>query len=175
MIPSMYHSLRREGIKNAAHSHPYGVRSIRPTWFEDSKIPSQLDRGDPRSFQPMHGLKLVIKEDVMPQEQMPHFPALEKLAAKGFLAVETWNNKQAMLNFKASIEVPGHTRGITYAARVAVINRRRGEAILCAQTSYYSIIFFSVLRLCGSRQVVAHCCKQKKKKNELLFKNWITY
>ena len=35
----------------------------------------------------MHGLKLVIKEDVMPQdqEQMPHFPALEKLAANGFL------------------------------------------------------------------------------------------
>ena len=42
----------------------------------------------------------------MPQEQMPHFPALEKLAAKGFLAVETWNNKRAMLNFKATVEVP---------------------------------------------------------------------
>ena len=42
----------------------------------------------------------------MPQEQMPHFPALEKLAAKGFLSVETWNNKRAMLNFKATVEVP---------------------------------------------------------------------
>ena len=81
MIPPIYHSLRRECIKNAAHSHPYGVRSIRPTWFEDSKLPSQPDLGDPRALQPMHGLKLVIKEDVMPQEQMPHFPALEKLAA----------------------------------------------------------------------------------------------
>ena len=106
MIPPIYHSLRRECIKNAAHSHPYGVRSVRPTWFEDWKIPSQLDLGDPSSFQPMHGLKLVIKEDVMPQEQMPHFPAIEKLAANGFLAVETWNNKRAMLNFKATIEVP---------------------------------------------------------------------
>ena len=54
----------------------------------------------------MHGLKLVIKEDVMPQEQMPHFPALEKLAANGFLAVETWNNKRAILNFKATVEIP---------------------------------------------------------------------
>ena len=54
----------------------------------------------------MHGLKLVIKEDVVPQEQMPHFPAVEKLAAKGLLAVETWNNKRAMINFKATIEVP---------------------------------------------------------------------
>ena len=54
----------------------------------------------------MHGLKLVIKEDVMPQEQMSYFPALEKLAANGFLAVETWNNKRAVLNFKATVEIP---------------------------------------------------------------------
>ena len=119
MIPPIYHSLRRECIKNAAHSHPYGVRSVRPTWFEDWKIPAQPGRGDSSStipaqpgridstsFQPMHGLKLVIKEDVMPQEQMPDFPALEKLAANGFLAVETWNNKRAVLNFKATVEIP---------------------------------------------------------------------
>ena len=105
MIPPIYHSLRRECIKNAAHSHPYGVRSVRPTWFEDSKIPSQPGRSDSTPFQPMHGLKLVIKEDVMPQEQMPHFPALAKLAANGFLAVETWN-KRAILNFKATVEIP---------------------------------------------------------------------
>ena len=42
----------------------------------------------------------------MPQEQMSHFPALEKLAANGFLSVETWNNKRAMLNFKATAKVP---------------------------------------------------------------------
>ena len=46
----------------------------------------------------MHGLKLVIKEDVMPQEQMPDFPALAKLAANGFLSV--------VLNFKATVEIP---------------------------------------------------------------------
>ena len=37
---------------------------------------------------------------------MPYFPALEKLAANGFLAVETWNNKRAILNFKATVEIP---------------------------------------------------------------------
>ena len=51
MIPTIYHSLRRECIKNAAHSHPYGVRSVRPTWFEDWKIPSQQDLSDVKSFQ----------------------------------------------------------------------------------------------------------------------------
>ena len=58
MIPPIYHSLRREAIKNAAHSHPYGVRSIRPTWFEDTKLSSQPTLGEQRAFQPMHGLKL---------------------------------------------------------------------------------------------------------------------
>ena len=36
----------------------------------------------PGTFQPMHGLKLV-KEDVVPQEQLLHFPAVEQPAAKG--------------------------------------------------------------------------------------------
>ena len=39
----------------------------------------------PDTFQPIHRLKLVIKEDVTPQEQLPHFPAIEKLAAKELL------------------------------------------------------------------------------------------
>ena len=89
MIPPIYHSLRRECIKNAAHSHPYGVRSVRPTWFEDWKIPFQSDLGDPSSFQPMHGLKLVIKEDVMPQEQMLFFPSCASvvLARSSYIVV----------------------------------------------------------------------------------------
>ena len=105
MIPTIYHSLRRECIKNAAHSHPYGVRSIRPTWFEDWKVlPNRTMAIQALSNQ--HSLKLFIKEDVVPQEPMPHFPAVERLATKRFLAVETWNNKRAMINFKATIEVP---------------------------------------------------------------------
>ena len=94
----------------------------------------------------MHGLKLVVKEDVVPQEQMPHFPAVEKLAAKGLLAVETWNNKRAMINFKATIEVPmlgtmiescGDTLDESHAARVAHVNRRSCETLLHAQTRHH--------------------------------------
>ena len=68
--------------------------------------PKQEPADRPTTFQPMHGLKLVIKEDVLPQEQLPHFPAIERLAARGLLAVDTWNSKRAMINFKATIEVP---------------------------------------------------------------------
>ena len=75
MIPTIYHSLRRECIKNAAHPHEYGVRSVRPTWFEDWKMPPKQEAvEDPNTFQPMHGLKLVIKEDVLPQEQVASLP-----------------------------------------------------------------------------------------------------
>ena len=65
MIPTIHHSLRRECIKNEAHSHEYGVRSVRPTWFEDWKMPPKQELANRQdAFQPMHGLKLVIKEDV---------------------------------------------------------------------------------------------------------------
>ena len=107
MIPPIYHSLRRECIKNATHSHEIGVRSVRPTWFEDWKVPSGQEPNNPQDvFQPMHGLKLVIKEDVLPQEQLPQFPAIERLAETGLLAVDTWNSKREVVNFKATIEIP---------------------------------------------------------------------
>ena len=107
MIPPIYHSLRRECIRNATHSHEIGVRPVRPTWFEDWKVPSGHEpTGHQDVFQPMHGLKLVIKEDVLPQEQLPQFPAVERLAEKGLLAVDTWNSKREIVNFKATIEIP---------------------------------------------------------------------
>ena len=62
MIPPMYHSLRRESIKNTNSASAIGVKSVRPTWFEDivtSREPaSQAGQEQP---EPMHGLKLVIK------------------------------------------------------------------------------------------------------------------
>ena len=49
MIPPVYHSLRRESIKNASSASAIGVQSVRPTWFEDlavSKGPTpQTDQG----------------------------------------------------------------------------------------------------------------------------------
>ena len=50
---TIYHSLRRECIKNEVHSHLYGVRSVLPTWFEDWKIPPKQDLGNPSAFQPI--------------------------------------------------------------------------------------------------------------------------
>jgi len=38
MIPPVYHSLRRESIKNAS-SASIRVQSVRPTWFEDLVVP----------------------------------------------------------------------------------------------------------------------------------------
>ena len=54
----------------------------------------------------MHGLKLVIKEDALPQEKLPHFPALTLLAKRDLIAGDTWNSKREQVNLKATIEVP---------------------------------------------------------------------
>ena len=83
------------------------AREERTKRFEDWKVPpGQEPTAQTDVFQPMHGLKLVIKEDVLPQEQLPKFPAVERLAEKGVLAVDTWNSKREIVNFKATIEVP---------------------------------------------------------------------
>ena len=42
MIPPVYHSLRRESIKNASSASEIGVQSVRPTWFEDLAVPDGL-------------------------------------------------------------------------------------------------------------------------------------
>ena len=51
MIPTIYYNLRRECIKNAAHPHEYEVRSVRPTWFEDWKMPPKQDAWLATSYQ----------------------------------------------------------------------------------------------------------------------------
>ena len=42
------------------------------------------------------------------QEQLP-IPAVERLAETGLLAVDTWNSKCEVVNFKATIEIPAGT------------------------------------------------------------------
>ena len=42
MIPPIYHSLRRESIKNTNSASAIGVKSVRPTWFEDIEPPGNL-------------------------------------------------------------------------------------------------------------------------------------
>ena len=107
MVPPIYHSLRRESIKNTNSASVIGVKSVRPTWFEDivtTKGPaSHAEQGQP---QPMHGLKLVVKEEALPLREQPEFPALAELAKRGLLAPDTWNCKRAQVSLKASIDVP---------------------------------------------------------------------
>ena len=63
----------------------------------------QTDQGQP---QPLHGLKLVIKEEVLPMKDQPEFPALALLASRGLLAPDTWKCKRAQVSLKATIDVP---------------------------------------------------------------------
>ena len=56
--------------------------------------------------QPLHGLKLVIKEEVLPTNDQPEFLSLELLAARGLLAPDTWKCKRAQVSLKATIDVP---------------------------------------------------------------------
>ena len=107
MIPPMYHSLRRESIKNTNSDNAIGVKSVRPTWFEDivtSREPqSQTGQEQP---EPMHGLKLVIKEEALPLKEQPEFPALAELAKRGLLAPDTWSCKRTQISLKVTIDVP---------------------------------------------------------------------
>ena len=110
MIPPVYHSLRRESIKTASSASPIGVQSVRPTWFEDTTpkdATSQPPQDPPKEQpQPLHGLKLVIKEEVLPANDQPEFPSLALLAARGLLAPDTWKCKRAQVSLKATIDVP---------------------------------------------------------------------
>ena len=83
MIPPMVsQSAVRKSIKNTNSDNAIGVKSIRPTWFEDivtSREPqSQTGQEQP---EPMHGLKLVIKEEALPLKEQPEFPALQRRPA----------------------------------------------------------------------------------------------
>ena len=54
MIPPVYHSLRRESIKNESSASAIGVQSVRPTWFEGFAVPKgptlQTDQGSPNRY-----------------------------------------------------------------------------------------------------------------------------
>ena len=106
MIPPIYHSLRRESIKNTNSASAIGVKSVRPTWFEDIVTTKEPSHAEQEQHEPMHGLKLVVKEEALPLREQPEFPALAELAKRGLLAPDTWNCKQAQISLKASIDVP---------------------------------------------------------------------
>ena len=106
MIPPMYHSLRRESVKSTDSGSVTGVKSIRPTWFQDTTA----TRGPPPSsgqgtLEPMHGLRLMIKEEVLITSDQPFFPAVTELAKRGLLSPETWQCNRPRVSLKTSIDV----------------------------------------------------------------------
>ena len=54
----------------------------------------------------MHGLKLGVKEEALPLEEQPEFPALAELAKRGLLAPDAWSCKRAQISLKATSDVP---------------------------------------------------------------------
>ena len=56
--------------------------------------------------QEMHRLKLMIREEIMPQDELPSFPALAHLAESGFLAPDAWNCRKLQVSLKVAIDVP---------------------------------------------------------------------
>ena len=73
-----------------------GVKSIRPTWFEDETAAKT-------TAEPMHGLRLIIKEDVPPLGNHPRFEALEEVAKRGLLAAETWHCNRPHVSLKTTV------------------------------------------------------------------------
>ena len=43
-----------------------GVKTLRPTWFEDETVARAAAEGTPNTLDPMHGSRLTIKEDAIP-------------------------------------------------------------------------------------------------------------
>ena len=72
---------------------------IRPTWFEDETAAKT-------TAEPMHGLRLIIKEDVPPLSNPPRFEALEEVAKRGLLAAETWHCNRPHVSLKTTVDVP---------------------------------------------------------------------
>ena len=54
----------------------------------------------------MHGLKLMIREEIMLQDELPSFPALAHLAETGFRAPDAWNCRKLQVSLKVGIDVP---------------------------------------------------------------------
>ena len=76
MVPPIFHSVQRDTLKKTKQPGELGHRTIRPTWFEDdTSLHSQKSVPIQDAPQEMHGLKLMIREEIMLQDELPSFPA----------------------------------------------------------------------------------------------------
>ena len=65
--------------------------------------PPSSGQGTP---EPMHGLRLMIKEEALIISNQPSFPAVAELAKRGLLSPETWQCNRPRISLKTSIDVP---------------------------------------------------------------------
>ena len=107
MVPPIFHSIQRDTLKNPKQPGELGHRTIRPTWFEDdTSLHGQKLAPTQGPPQEMHGLKLMIREEIMQKDELPSFPALAHLAESGFLAPDAWNCRKLQVSLKVAIDVP---------------------------------------------------------------------
>ena len=57
----------------------YGSEIPSPTWFENETVARAAAEGSATPREPMHGLRLIIKEDALPLREQPKFEALTEL------------------------------------------------------------------------------------------------
>ena len=105
-VPPIYHGLRRESIKSTKSADELGVKACRPTWFEDETVSRLAPTTSSQRSNPMHGLRLSIREEAIPIRDGPTFAALEEIASRGLLSNETWQCNRAHISLKAAIDVP---------------------------------------------------------------------
>ena len=85
-VPPIYHSLRREHVKFAHSPGGMGVKALRPTWFEDETVARASSAESPSNLDPMHGLRLTVRDEAVPLREQPNFSALEEVASRGLLS-----------------------------------------------------------------------------------------
>ena len=81
------------------------MKALRPTWFEDETVARAAADGSSTTREPMHGLRLIMKEDALPLREQPNFEALAEVARRGLLAVETWQRNRPHISLKTTIDV----------------------------------------------------------------------
>ena len=99
---AVYHSVCA-GMDDPSSIRAYAEKAskaqVRSTWFEDIAAPKDTTsqpNQDPQGQQPqpLHGLKLVIEEEVLPMKDQLEFPSLELLAVQGLLALTAGSYSQ---------------------------------------------------------------------------------
>ena len=92
----------------ASKSPVHGGKGPPPTWFADETVAREAGDGTPNALEPMHGLRLIIREDATPCGNSQRLKPwnLEEVATRGLLASETWQCNKSHISLKTTIDAP---------------------------------------------------------------------